>query len=98
MVLCMQRRLEDTSTMMSWISVVQQSTLNLPQLVPHAKGYRVIGDASSGKQKAKVYIDLLLLGRDRTLTMVVLTSYKTPLPSAFEQELVRTISERLLAE
>jgi hypothetical protein len=97
MVLCMQRRLEDSSTMMSWISVVKWQKLELPQLVPHVVGYRVIGDAQAGRQKAKVYLDLLLLGRDRTLTMLVATSYDKAVPKSFEQKLVRTISERLLA-
>jgi len=96
-VLCMQRRLEDTSSMMSWISVVGWSRLDVPQLVAHARGYRVVGDASAGKQKAKVYLDLLLLGHDRALTTVVLTSYRAPLPSAFEDRLVREIVERLSA-
>ena len=90
-------KVEDTSSMMSWISVVGQHGIELPKLVPHAAGYRVIGDASAGKQKAKVYLDVLLLGRDRTLTMVVLTSYTKPLPGAFEEKIVRTISDRLLA-
>jgi len=96
-VLCMQRRLEDSSTMMSWISVVKWQKLKLPQLVPHVAGYRVIGDAQAGRQKAKVYLDLVLLARDRTLTMLVTTSYGKAVPKSFEQKLVRTISERLLA-
>ena len=97
LVLCAQRRLEDTSTMMSWVSVVGWRPLELPRLVPHVAGYRVIGDASNGKQKAKVYLDVLLLGRDRTLTTVLLTSYDAPLPKLAEDSLVRTISERLNA-
>jgi hypothetical protein len=97
-VLCMQRRLEDRSTMMSWISVVSQGTLDVPQLVPHAAAYRVTADASAGKKKAKVYLDVLLLGRDRTLTTVVLTSYWAPLSSAFEEKVVREISERMPAK
>src|SRR4051794_40041057 len=96
LVLCAQRRLEDTSTMMSWISVVAWHPLELPLLVRHVVGYRVIGDASNGKQKAKVYLDLLQLGRDRTLTTVVLTSYDSPVPTSTEDALVRKISERLL--
>ena len=97
LVLCAQRRLEDTSTMMSWISVVGWHPLELPRPVPHVVGYRVIGDASNGKQKAKVYLDLLQLGRGRTLTTVVLTSYDAPVPKSTEDSLVRKISERLLA-
>lgn len=96
-VLCMQRRMEGSSNMMSWISVTQQYPLALPDLVPHVAGYRVIGDAVSGSQRTKAYLDLLLLSRDRTLTMVLLTSYDAPLPKAFEHRLARTISERLLA-
>jgi hypothetical protein len=96
-VLCMQRRLEDSSTMMSWISVVKWERLDPPQLMPRAAGYRVIGDAQAGRQKAKVYLDLFLLARDRTLTMVVTTSYGKSLPKSFEQKLLRTVSKRLLA-
>jgi hypothetical protein len=96
-VLCMQRRLEDSSTMMSWISAAKWDRLAPPQLVPRAAGYRVIGDAQAGKQKAKVYFDVFLLARDRTLTMVVTTSYGKALPKPFEQELLRAVSERLLA-
>ena len=95
-VLCMQRQLEDRSTMMSWISVTGWHELRLPMLVPHAAGYRVIADAEAGRQKAKVFLDVLLLGRDRSLTMIVATSYDKPLPEAFEQKLVQTVSDRLL--
>src|SRR5204863_5928534 len=45
-VLCMERKLEDRSSMMSWISVTGWRTLDLPQLVPHAAAYRVTADAA----------------------------------------------------
>ena len=94
-VLCMQRRLEDTSTMMSWISAVQWRTLTLPHLVPRVAGYRVIGDAQAGRQKSRFYLDVILLGRDRASTMLVTTSYGKALPSPFEDRLVRITSTRL---
>jgi hypothetical protein len=97
MVLCMQRRLEDSSTMMSWISVVHWSTLELPKLVPHLAGYRVIGDAEAGRHKTRVYLDLLLLGRGRAVTTLVATSYRKPLSPLFERRLVRLLSQRLVA-
>ena len=84
--------------MMSWISVVSQGELNVPQLAPHARGYRVVGDATAGKQTAKVYLDVLLLGRARTLTTVVLTSYRAPFSRAFENGLLQTISKKLSAQ
>jgi len=96
-VLCMQRRLEDTSSRMSWISVTGWRTLELPKLVPHTAAYRVTADAAAGKQRAKVYLDVLLLQGNATLTTVVLSSYTAPLPSSFEAKLVTTISQRLTA-
>jgi hypothetical protein len=57
----------------------------------------VTADAAAGKQRAKVYFDVLLLQEHGTLTTIVLSSYRAPLPSSFEARLVRTISQRLTA-
>ena len=96
LVLCMEEQVENTSSMGAPVTVTAWYRLRFAPLVQHAAGYRVVALATTGKKtKTTVYLDVLLFGRDRTITTVVLSALKTPFSKAFEQGLARKVAAQL---
>lgn len=71
--------------------------LPLPPLGARASGYRVRGTANATNQSVDVYVDLILLGRGRTVTALSLSSFEQPVGRRFELSLARTVAGRMSA-
>jgi hypothetical protein len=76
-------------------SVVGRSRIALPQIAPHTAGYRVTATATSAGQVARVYFDLVLLGRGDTLTELTLARFVEPPAPAQELAIARLAARRL---
>jgi hypothetical protein len=96
LVICMEQQLENTSSMMSPVSVTEWSRLPVERVAQHFAGRRVIATATTGKNSStRVYLDVFLIGGSRTLTTFVLSSLKTPFSDAFERALTESVGRRL---
>ena len=96
LVICMEEQVEGTSSMGAPVSVTNWQQLKLPGLPGHAVGYRVTATATAAKaKKVKVFFDEILLGRSRTLTKLIFSSFGKPFSTAYELGLARQVSERL---
>lgn len=98
LVICLEQKLEASSSMMSPVSVANWYRLAPPRLLDHVAGIRVVGRAKVGKRSAAVYLDLFLLGHAKTMTTLVLSSLGTPVARTEEHRIVRIASRRLLAQ
>ena len=96
LVICMEQQIENTSTMGAPVSVTDWRALRLPNVSPRVAGFRVVANAKTSAAKTtKVYLDVILLGRGRTTTKVVLSSIQRPFASSFESRVSRLIGQRL---
>lgn len=96
LVICMEEQVENTSSMGAPVTVTAWHRLPIAALVQHVAGYRVDALATTGKKtKTPVFLDVLLFGRDRTITTLVLSALKTPFSAAFEQGLGRKLAAQL---
>jgi hypothetical protein len=97
LIICMEQQVENTSSMGAPVSVTDWKPLQLPRLAERTAGFRVIAEATAGKTKSKVYLDLILLGTSRTMTKVVFSSLVRPFTTSYEDHLVKLLSQRLAA-
>ena len=81
--------------MMGAISVTGWQKLELPRGDARLAAFRVSADVQGQKRKVKLFFDVLLLGRARTVTMLALSSYDAPFGTPFEQRLVRAITKKM---
>ena len=77
------------------LKLAQEARLALPNVAPHTAGFRIVARAADNKTMTNVYLDLLLVGRDKTLTSVVLSTLQKPPDRAFEERIVRTVAQKL---
>lgn len=71
--------------------------LSLPPLPAPVTGYRVSGTASLSYQMIDVYLDLLVLGRGRTIVELALSSFEQPPSGPLEARLARAVLRRMSA-
>jgi hypothetical protein len=69
--------------------------LPLPALGVQAHGYRVRGTANTTNQSVDVYVDLILLGRGRTVSGLSVSSFEQPVARRLELRLARVVAARL---
>jgi hypothetical protein len=77
------------------VSITKQGTLPFATSLSHTAAYRVVG--LLGPHKYVNYVDVIVLGKGRTLTAIEITSFKSPAPTDFEQGLARIVINRLSA-
>ena len=71
--------------------------LRLPRLPVKAAGYRVAGTATTSNQTIDVFLDAVLLGRDKIVTEISIASFAAPVARAVELRLAKIVSRRLAA-
>jgi len=73
------------------VSVVSQATLPMSTALPQTAALRVVAKAN-GK---KLYFDLIVLGSDRAITGVTVSSFIQPVPAKYERALAVLLARRL---
>jgi hypothetical protein len=76
-------------------SVTGKRLLSLPRVGAPAAGYRASGTATSQGQSINVFLDVVVLGSDRTITAISISSFEQPVARALELRLARTVAGRL---
>lgn len=95
LLVCDEQRIEQSNM---HIKVTQQFRLVFPRVAPHTAGFRITAVARSADGKkitARLYVDLLLLGRGKTIATAVFTSAGKPLARPFEEGIARALAQRL---
>lgn len=96
LVICMEQEVENLSAMSAPVYVTAWYRLRFAPLATRVAGYRVVARATTTKKtKETVYLDVLLLGHDRTMTTLILSALKAPFSNGFEQGLARTLAAQL---
>jgi hypothetical protein len=87
---------ENLSLMSAPVYVTAWYRLRFAPLATRVAGYRVGARATIAKKtKTSVYLDVLLVRSDRTMTTLILSALANPFPNAFEQGLVRMLAAKL---
>jgi hypothetical protein len=92
---CLVDAVQQGTTQSVVFTVLGRSRIALPRLAPHVAGYRVTATATSAGQVARVYFDLVLLGRGDTLTELTLARFVEPPARAQELAIARSAARRL---
>lgn len=92
---CLVDAVQKGTTQSVAFSVLGRSRIPLPAIAPHATGYRVTATATSAGQVARIYFDLVLLGRGATITELTLARFVEPPAPAQELAIARLAARRL---
>jgi hypothetical protein len=76
-------------------TVTGKRLLALPTLSSRAIGYRVSGTGNTGGESINVYLDLIVLGRGRSVTAISLSTLEQPVARRLELRLARTVAARM---
>jgi hypothetical protein len=76
-------------------TVTGKRLLALPSLSARAIGFRVSGTGTTGGQSVDVYLDVIVVGRGRSVAAISLSSLEQPVPRSLELRLARTVSARM---
>jgi hypothetical protein len=92
---CFRQEIESASDAKSTVKVTGMYRLPFANLTPHLAAFRVVAHAKTPDAQFDVYTDIVLMGRDRTITTATFTGFGSPVRSGFESGLARTIARRL---
>jgi hypothetical protein len=93
LVSCVAQVLDAVATRGVKVTITKQGTLPFSTSLSHTAAYRVVG--LLGPHKYINYVDVIVLGKGRTLTVIEITSFKSPPPADFETGLARIVVNRL---
>jgi len=74
------------------VTITKQGTLPFSTSLAHTAAYRVVG--LLGPHKYKNYVDVIVLGRGRMLTVIEITSFQQP-PTSLEKGLAAIVPARM---
>jgi hypothetical protein len=77
------------------VTVTSKDSLSLGSFGNRSAAYRVVSTVVTSKNRLKLYYDVILIGKGRSVTMLALTQFQTPIPKEAEQGLARTAARRL---
>jgi hypothetical protein len=98
LILCLEQQVENASTMGDAVSVTAWYQLHPTHLHGNATAVRVVAKTKTGKTTwTRIYFDVFLFDRAKTITRLVLTSFRTPFSQTFEQRLQQLTATRLSA-
>jgi hypothetical protein len=77
------------------IAVTSQQPLSLAGLRDRAAAYRVVTTVVTKTNRLKLYYDVVLIGKGRSVTLLTLTQWQAPIDDELEQRLSRAAARRL---
>lgn len=99
LVLCLEKQLKAATFKNATVLPAGQFRLDFGKLTQHTDGFRVVAAVSPKDDPPfKVYADVLLLSRGRTLTTVTFLGFLQPVNDALERRIARTLAARLGAK
>lgn len=84
---CVRETLEAVSAVPNekiTVKLLSQGPLALKAVGPYTAAYRVVADLTSKTQKVKIYFDVILVGRNATLSEITVSSFVNPVPAEVE--------------
>jgi hypothetical protein len=93
LVSCVAQVLQAVAARGVKVTITKRGTLPFSTSLPHTAAYRVVG--LLGPHKYVNYVDVILLSKGRTLTVIEITSFKSPPPADFENGIARIVVNRL---
>jgi hypothetical protein len=96
LIRCVEDSLSHGSADGVHFTVTGRRPLPLPRLAgARVEGYRVSGTANTTDQSIDVYLDLIVLGKGRTITDLSLSSFQQPASRRLELRLARAVLARV---
>lgn len=95
LVVCAADSLRRGATQGVRFTVTGKGPLRLPGLPAPATAYRVTGTATLSYQTIDVYLDMLVVGRGKTIAGILLSSFEQPPPRRLEVRLAGTVARRM---
>jgi hypothetical protein len=77
------------------VRVVELRRFSFPRLTPRTAGLRLIARVGDVLQRVNVHMDVVALGRGRTLAALLVVSVGQPVPAAAERQLAGLIASRM---
>ena len=94
---CMASFLEGSAANGTTIKVVSKGPLRLAVPGKRHAAYRIVANVTSGNQRAKVYLDLILQGAGPANSVMIVTSVLAAPSAAVEAKIARAVARRLPA-
>jgi hypothetical protein len=95
LLICVAKSLTESAAQGVRFTITGRHRLSLPKLPASAAGYRVTARASQTGQSVGVDLDVVMLGRGRTLSEISISSIKQPPSRGFELRLARAVARRM---
>jgi hypothetical protein len=95
---CVRQTLEAVSlvpTEKISVKILAQGPLSLTKVGPDTAGYRVVAELISTHQKVKTYFDVILLGRQATLSEITISSFVDPVPAKVEYAFAKIVYDQI---
>lgn len=77
------------------VKVLSQGPLTVAKVGPLTSGYRVVADLTSKVRTLKLYFDVVLVGRDATLSEISISSFGSAVPATVEHALAKIVYDNI---
>lgn len=98
LIACVRQTVEEVSsasTQKITVKVLSQGPLAVTKVGPLTSGYRVVADLTSKVRTLKLYFDVLLVGRDATLSEITISSFGADVPASVEHALAKIVFDNI---